>query len=147
MSRPQKKPPLALQGAGLNARALAGLPPTLQAMIKAHPYQGESEDLGQSCWRRLLEAGPNADLHKIFASARAEARRYALRGGEVDEAASADDAIKAIACERAQQRDAVEAVAERLRVGVRQARRIIADQKKKATGQGDLFSGWAGGVA
>lgn len=141
MSRPQKKLPLALQGAGLNARALAGLPPTLQAMIKAHPYRGESEDLGQSCWRRLLEAGPNADLHKIFASARAEARRYALRGGEVDEAASADDAIKAIACERAQQRDAVEAVAERLRVGVRQARRRVEAARERVERFGDLFEG------
>ncbi len=140
MSRPLKKLPQALQGAGLNARALAGLPPTLQEMIKAHPFPAEREDLGQGCWRRLLEAGPGANLAKIFASARAEARRYALRGGEIDEAASADDAIKAIAGERAQQRDAVEAVAERLRVGVRQARRAIADQKKRAQ-DGDLFGG------
>lgn len=126
--------------ADLNARALAALPPTLQAMIKAHPFQGEREDIVQGCWRRLLEAGPDANLSKVFASARAEARRYALRGGEVDEATSTDDAIKAIAGERAQQRDAVAAVAGRLRVGVRQARRAIAEQKKRAQ-DGDLFGG------
>lgn len=137
--------------ADLNARALAALPPTLQAMIKAHPFQREREDIGQGCWRRLLEAGPDANLSKVFASARAEARRYALRGcaydGPQDEADEQALQLQAKEGSRKQQRDAVAAVAERLRVGVRQARRIIADQKKKATGQGDLFSGWAGGVA
>lgn len=128
--------------ADLNARALAALPPRLQVMVKAHPYPGEREDLGQGCWRRLLEAGPEADLRKVFASARAEARRYALRGWAHDEAGEQEQAPQLQAKEgvRAQQRDAVAAVAERLRVGARQARRAIAAQKKKAE-DGDLFGG------
>lgn len=132
--------------ADLNARALAALPPTLQAMVKAHPYVGDSEDLAQNCWSRLLGAKPGASLQKIFASARAETRRYALRGGEVDEAISADEAIKSIACKREQQRDATQSVADNFGVCTRQARRILVAQKKKAAVQGDLF-GWTGGAA
>ncbi|UOB04692.1 hypothetical protein [[Acidovorax] ebreus] len=125
--------------ADLNARALAALPPTLQVMVKAHPYPGEREDLGQGCWRRLLEAGPEADLRKVFASARAEARRYALRGwahdGAQDEADEQALQLQAKEGTRAQQRDAVAAVAGSLRVGLRQARRIVAAQKEKAAEQ------------
>lgn len=134
--------------ADLNARALAALPPTLQAMVKAHPYAGDREDLAQNCWDQLIAAQPGTNLDAIFARARAVTRRYAPRGcAHDDERSDAGPQVKEGS--RKQQRDAVAAVADRLRVGVRQARRRINTQKEKATGQGDFFgsSGFAGDAA
>lgn len=126
--------------ADLNARALAALPPTLQAMVKAHPYAGDREDLAQNCWDQLIAAQPGTNLDAIFARARAVTRRYALRGCAHDDERT-DVGLQVKEGSRKQQRDAVAAVADRLRVGVRQARRRMKAARERAERFGDLFEG------
>ncbi len=115
----------------------------------------EAQELQQTAaliFYEALSKGEQITLADALKKARSKVRNFMRNCSFVTQAQSDaieliadDDAAKPIPREtqRQQARDATQSVAERHGVSERHARRIIAAQKKKATGQGDFFGGAA----
>ena len=120
---------------------------------QAHSF--EAQELQQTAaliFYEALSKGEQITLADALKKARSRVRNFMRNCSFVTQAQS--DAIELIAdddaakpmpreTQRRQDRDATQSVAERHGVSERQARRIIAVQKKKAAGQGDFFGGVA----
>ena len=113
----------------------------------------EAQELQQTAaliFYEALSKGEQITLADALKKARSKVRNFMRNCSRVSEAQS--DAIELIADDdaarpnpvigkRQRQRELTESVAKTLGVSKRQGRRVIAAQKKKATGQGDFFGG------
>lgn len=115
----------------------------------------EAQELQQTAaliFYEALSKGEQITLADALKKARSKVRNFMRNCSRVSEAQSDaaaliadDDAARPmpIIGQRQRQREATETVAETLGVSTRHARRVIAAQKKKASGQADFFGGVA----
>ncbi len=119
---------------------------------QAHSF--EAQELQQTAaliFYEALSKGEQITLADALKKARSKVRNFMRNCSRLGEEAQAmelvadDEAARPmpIIGQRQRQREATETVAETLGVSTRHARRVIAAQKKKATGQGDFFGGAA----
>ena len=120
---------------------------------QAHSF--EAQELQQTAaliFYEALSKGEQITLADALKKARSKVRNFMRNCSRVSEAQSDaaaliadDDAARPTPIETARQqaRDATQSVAETLGVSTRHARRVIAAQKKKASGQADFFGGVA----
>ena len=114
----------------------------------------ESQELQQEAavvFYAALAKGEQLTVADALKKARSKVRNFMRNCSRLGEEAQAmelvadDEAARPmpIAGKRERQREATETVAEALGVSTRHARRVIAEQKKKASGQADFFGGVA----
>ncbi len=114
----------------------------------------ESQELQQTAALIFYEAlakGEQLTLADALKKARSNVRNFMRNCSRLSEEAQAmelvadDDAARPTPGigKRQRQRELTESVAKALGKSTRHARRVIATQKKKATGQGDFFGGAA----
>ena len=114
----------------------------------------ESQELQQTAALIFYEAlakGEQLTLADALKKARSNVRNFMRNCSRLSEEAQAmelvadDDAARPtpVIGKRQRQRELTESVAKALGKSTRHARRVIATQKKKATGQGDFFGGAA----
>ena len=114
----------------------------------------ESQELQQEAavlFYAALSKGEQITLADALKKARSKVRNFMRNCSRLGEEAQAmelvadDEAARPmpIVGKRERQREATETVAEALGVSTRHARRVIAAQKKKASGQADFFGGVA----
>ncbi len=138
-------------------KVLKTLPNFLVGLIKKESKFGDLEELVQEVALSYFESignSENTNLQKVFNTARSRARRFtqdknhfaAPLDAAPQGAAQALGLGDVIAPSRRQEAaNATKSVAENLGCSERHARRLIAKNKEKATGQGDFF-GMEGGV-
>lgn len=114
----------------------------------------EAQELQQTAaliFYEALSKGEQITLADALKKARSKVRNFMRKSSRLSEEAQAmelvadDDAARPtpVIGKRQRQRELTESVAKTLGVSKRQGRRVIAAQKKKATGQGDFFGGVA----
>jgi hypothetical protein len=114
----------------------------------------EAQELQQTAaliFYEALSKGEQITLADALKKARSKVRNFMRKSSRLSEEAQAmelvadDDAARPtpVIGKRQRQRELTESVAKTLGVSKRQGRRVIAAQKKKATGQGDFFGGAA----
>ena len=114
----------------------------------------ESQELQQEAaviFYAALAKGEQITVADALKKARSKVRNFMRKCSRLSEEAQAmelvadDDAARPtpVIGKRQRQRELTESVAKTLGVSKRQGRRVIAAQKKKATGQGDFFGGAA----
>lgn len=115
----------------------------------------ESQELQQEAavlFYEALSKGEQLTIADALKKARSKVRNFMRNCSKLSELqhdalelVADDDAARPtpVIGKRQRQRELVESVAETLGVSKRQGRRVIAAQKKKATGQGDFFGGEA----
>lgn len=119
---------------------------------QAHSF--EAQELQQTAALIFYEAlakGEQLTLADALKKARSKVRNFMRNCSRLGEAAQAmelvadDEAARPVPIvgKRQRQRETTEIVAETLGVSTRHARRVIAAQKKKASGQADFFGGEA----
>ena len=119
---------------------------------QAHSF--EAQELQQTAaliFYEALSKGEQITLADALKKARSKVRNFMRNCSRLGEEAQAmelvadDEAARPmpIVGKRQRQRELTESVAKTLGVSKRQGRRVIAAQKKKATGQGDFFGGAA----
>ena len=117
----------------------------------------ESQELQQEAALKFYEAlqkGEQITVADALKKARSKVRNFMRNCSRLGEEAQAFDLVAddeaarpvPIVGKRQRQRETTEIVAETLGVSTRHARRVIAAQKKKASGQADFF-GVQGGAA
>lgn len=110
----------------------------------------ESQELQQEAAVKFYEAlqkGEQITIADALKKARSKVRNFMRNCSRLGDEAQAFDLVAddeaarpmPIAGKRQRQRELTESVAETLGSSMRHARRVIAAQKKKATGQGDFF--------
>jgi hypothetical protein len=132
----------------LTFRALAALPPALQALARQHIEHHPSDDLGELVSElaiALLEFADTAtDMQRVFARARSRLRRQtqdpAHYSAQLDiERHDIEQDDEPTPIRRA---DIVREIAARQRVTLRRAQQLVRRQIERAA-QGDLFAGGA----
>lgn len=115
----------------------------------------EAQELQQTAaliFYETLSKGEQITLADALKKARSRVRNFMRNCSRVSEAQNDAAALIAddesarpmpIVGKRQRQRETTETVAETLGVSTRHARRVIAEQKKKAAEQGDFFGGVA----
>lgn len=114
----------------------------------------EAQELQQTAaveFYAALQKGEQITVANALKKARSKVRNFMRNCSHLGEEAQAFDLVAddeaarpmPIIGKRQRQRETTETVAEALGVSTRHARRVIAAQKKKATGQGDFFGGAA----
>lgn len=114
----------------------------------------EAQELQQEAALKFYEAlqkGEQITVADALKKARSKVRNFMRNCSRLGEEAQAmelvadDDAARPtpVIGKRQRQRELTESVAKTLGRSTRHARRVIAKQKKKATGQGDFFGGAA----
>lgn len=115
----------------------------------------ESQELQQEAALKFYEAlqkGEQITVADALKKARSKVRNFMRNCSKLSELqqdamelVADDDAARPnpVIGKRQRQRELTESVAEALGRSTRHARRVIAAQKKKATGQGDFFGGEA----
>ena len=114
----------------------------------------ESQELQQEAavlFYAALSKGEQITLADALKKARSKVRNFMRNCSHLGEEAQAMELVAddesarpmPIVGKRQRQRELTESVAKTLGVSKRQGRRVIAAQKKKATGQGDFFGGTA----
>ncbi len=119
---------------------------------QAHSF--EAQELQQTAaliFYEALSKGEQLTIADALKKARSKVRNFMRNCSRLGEEAQGmdlvadDDAARPtpVIGKRQRQRELTESVAEALGRSTRHARRVIAAQKKKATGQGDFFGGEA----
>ena len=114
----------------------------------------ESQELQQTAaliFYEALSKGEQLTIADALKKARSKVRNFMRNCSRLGEEAQVMDLVAddeaarpmPIVGKRQRQRELTESVAKTLGVSKRQGRRVIAAQKKKATGQGDFFGGAA----
>lgn len=124
------------------------------AVFTRKTYSFEAQELQQTAaliFYEALSKGEQLTIADALKKARSKVRNFMRNCSRLGEAAQAmelvadDDAARPmpIVGKRQRQRELTESVAKALGRSTRQARRVIAANKKKAAGQSDFFGGEA----
>ena len=126
-------------------------PPAIFTRNKSSFAAEELQQTAALIFYEALSKGEQITLADALKKARSKVRNFMRNCSHLGEEAQAMELVAddesarpmPIVGKRQRQRELTESVAKTLGVSKRQGRRVIAAQKKKATGQGDFFGGAA----